>query len=241
MINPTENLEAPIKAILKTYDNANIELNSSCLIPISVGQDYHESKKFIGTISKINSVFSECTFVICDTLQRYSIQIINEVGDSELAKSMSIEHGDEWLSRNKKSLMKVTIPHEITFWEDWKKQNVYPGYEKKINDMYTNDMEFKSIVNNTADSFLIRRCTSNKNIITNYSYYFNLCVSYLLEESAVRAMWGNMGFDYHLYPAKENQAMTYLDNKIIRKHNPTKLKPLKIKFKKVQVMDMVCE
>ena len=59
-------------AVLKGETHQKDLKQSACILPISVGQQYHEGDKFAATIELINVTFGECTIVIADTLGRHT-------------------------------------------------------------------------------------------------------------------------------------------------------------------------
>lgn len=57
---------------------------STCLMPISVGQTIHEGEKFKAVIKLINKSFKACTILVDDSVQRHTIGIINDLPSEKL-------------------------------------------------------------------------------------------------------------------------------------------------------------
>ena len=70
-----------------------------CVIPISVGQPYHEDDYFESTLKLVNENFKSCSIMICDTLQRHTIKTCSSLDDLS-AYIEAEKNGHDWLKRN---------------------------------------------------------------------------------------------------------------------------------------------
>lgn len=91
---------------------------STCLMPISVGQAIHEGDKFKAVIKLINSSFKHCTILVDDSVQRHTIGILNNVSHDKLYQ-IAVDEGDAWICRNEQAYNQLTIPFNVMRWDDW--------------------------------------------------------------------------------------------------------------------------
>ncbi|MBN1684433.1 MAG: hypothetical protein JW855_03230 [Gammaproteobacteria bacterium] len=97
--------------------------HSTCIVPISVGQEYHEGEKFEAAIDLINrSQFKTCTIMVCDLLQRHNLQIYDENLDDKTASEKMVQEGKAWLERNNEYINRLEIPHFVDTWDTWLKK-----------------------------------------------------------------------------------------------------------------------
>jgi len=117
--------------------------DAKCVLLISVGQQYHEGEKFNSSIKLVNKHFSFCNILVGDTLQRHTLRINHpdiSVSDSYyLAKNS----GEMWIERNMQYISTLTIPHKISRWDEWLKQDKYQYYSNKVSELYNNDSKYK--------------------------------------------------------------------------------------------------
>lgn len=205
--------------------------NSNCIMPISVGQEIHEGKKFEAVVKLVNKNFKECTILVDDTIQRHNFGIIHPSWtDSELY-DLSREEGDKWLDRNKRAIeSNLTIPYKIIRWDDWSNDPRFGEFHKKIIDMYNSDPEYKDAINNNIDKFLIN--FGRKNVIKDMERARECCKVYLQEECAVMCMWADSKYDFELYPHDRNPAMDATYEKVIKTQYPDNLFFVSLRFKK---------
>jgi tRNA-dependent cyclodipeptide synthase len=212
---------------------------SACMLPISVGQKYHENDKFIATIELINSQFGECTVVVADTLARHtSLKESENDTDDTIRQRLRIK-GDEWIKRNAKALKKLTIPHKIVRWDEYLEHQKYQNKRKRIESLYTDDQPFKKAVEGAMAGFLRRYKQQhiNKKKIFGEEKAFEDSLEYVKEECAVLILWPETeNCDYLIYPNKLHEAMYNLRRRFIAQDNgnSTKLQPLVVEFKRVK-------
>ena len=214
------------KALLKSNDQAEF-FNSKCVLTISVGQENHEGDKFLATILAINKNFSECIIMVCDSLQRYTMQYTIAMNLNDLHKE-SVARGDEWITRNSDAINRLKIPYQISRWDFW--LNHYKFEEKilLINHLYETDNLFKKSVDETSSKFVERKQSA---LIVDANTAFNLSIEYLLEECAVMLLLAEDGYQFEIYPSQRNDAMDYIYRNIISNINHKLMRAVSVKFK----------
>lgn len=181
--------------------------NSTCLVHISVGQDYHEGEKFIATMDLINDTFQSCILVICDTLQRYSLKIFNPDLTEEDAYSQSLKSGQQWLSRNENAFNYLNIPFKLFGWDHWLNDSDYMNFRKEIENLYKNNEEYRYAIQSTIDKFL-KRHSKILSTSDRYRKAFELSEAYLMEEMPVLVpLWAKTNCNFVIYPRQRSKAM----------------------------------
>ena len=109
--------------------------NSSCLMPISVGQKIHEGEKFGATVKLVNDSFKSCTVLLDDSIQRHTFKISDNDSDTNLYKK-ALKEGDLWLERNKKVFKQFTISYKILRWDDWTQHPNFSKWHNIVKELY---------------------------------------------------------------------------------------------------------
>lgn len=203
--------------------------NSKCIMLISVGQKYHEGGELSAAVKLADKHFAFCNIMVCDTLQRHSLKLDYPQSTDEEIFSLSKKLGDEWIERNTKSLSNFAIPYTITRWDHWIAEGQYLTYHKKVCRLYNDDISYKEIVDKIAYEFLDRKNLINS---SRHDSAFDLCVKYLLEESAVACLWVLNGYKYDVYPSRSNLAMITAYNKLVQSKVDYGAKSLSLNIKK---------
>ncbi len=205
---------------------------SSCLLPISVGQSVHEEKKFLATLKLIDRSFKKCTILIDDSVQRHTMKI-KDLSSDVIVTQRALEEGKAWLNRNINLINMLSIPYEIITWDKWLYHEDFITKYKEIENEYHRNDEFKFSLDANVDDYLIRN--SSKDIdfyIYGKDRARELCVDYLKEECAAMCLWVQGGYDYEVYPTGRNLAMQATYTYIIKPSFPNLLKSVSLRFKK---------
>jgi tRNA-dependent cyclodipeptide synthase len=203
--------------------------NKRCVVPISVGQNYHENEIFEAAINFINENFEFAIFIIADTLQAYTLQTADE--NLENARLRAKKSGTEWFERNQSKLAKLSINYKIVWWDEELKYPDYPGSLKTVLEMYENDENFKKSLDKTAGQFFARKrkmlqfhnespedCQEDFNFIQSKNYLF--------EESAVFKLWKKYDCQFLVYPKKITEVISFLN----RNQDQQYFIPIALKF-----------
>jgi PAS domain S-box-containing protein len=213
---------------------SDVRLNS-CILPISVGQEGHEGKKFIATMKLVNKHFNNCTIAVCDTLQRHSLATVADANQDTMYSIARME-GDKWIERNKPICDDyLDIPCTIKRWDDWFRTEDYFLYKDKVRELYLNDPKFIDLVDNLVQAF-IKRIEKRGHIFYNEVATTN-SKEYILEECAATCIWYKEGYDFDLYPGVRSEAIEYILSQVKKDVHGKLLIPVALKFNTVQTFD----
>ncbi|KTC90621.1 tRNA-dependent cyclodipeptide synthase [Fluoribacter dumoffii] len=204
---------------------------SSCLMPISVGQAIHEDEKFAAVIKLINASFKQCTILVDDSVQRHTIGIMNHATTEELYQ-LAVKEGDEWLKRNQRFYKQLTIPFEIMRWDDWYNSPNYINSHLRVQKEYDTNKAFQNAIHANIDDFLTRYLSRFSPADVDHERAFRLCLDYLIEECSVMCLWTEQKYDFEVYPSGRNKAMAATYEFLIKPHHPNYLRPVALRFKK---------
>lgn len=154
--------------------------NNNCIVPISVGQPYHEAAKMEATLELINKTFDKCIILVCDTLQRYSHFMLSSDKTFEEVTEFSRNAGDAWIERNQQYIAKLTIPYEIHRWDEWLNHRDFNEYYEYIKTLYNHDNHYREVIEQTSDLYIKR--IKHQNIKNNAQ---DLSIQYIKEELAI--------------------------------------------------------
>jgi hypothetical protein len=180
--------------------------DSHCLLIISVGQKAHEGDIFLSTIQLINNNFKECTILVADSLQRYTLAIETD-NDADSLYQQSMREGDLWLERNKKLYARFTIPYNIVRWDRWLMHPQYMQERAKVDNLYTSNFDVEEAFKEVITKFIKRYEVRMDKTLSNYHQTFQNCLNYLQEECAVMSLRAQEGYDFEIYPSGRNPAM----------------------------------
>ena len=204
---------------------------STCLMPISVGQIIHEGEKFTAVIKLINASFKHCTILVDDSVQRHTIGIMNHATPDELYQ-LAVEEGDAWLKRSEMAYNQLTIPYNIMRWDDWYNRQNYITSHVRVQNEYDSNELFRNAIHANIDDFLTRYLSRFAEEDIDHERAFRLCRDYLIEECAVMCLWTEKAYDFEVYPSGRNKAMAASYEFLIKPHFPDYLRPVALRFKK---------
>ncbi|MFC3909241.1 hypothetical protein ACFORL_09170 [Legionella dresdenensis] len=203
---------------------------SNCIMPISVGQDIHEGKKFAAVIKLVNASFKECTILVDDSVQHHTMQIDNPAS-KEILYHQALEEGDRWLERNEAIFRELTIPYKILRWDDWLARADFSDSYDRVLNLYHKNADYQAQLHSNIDEFLARYLRMRGTQV-EYDRAFNLCLGYLLEECAVMCLWPKNGYHFEVYPSGRNKAMHATYEYLIKPEYGDYLKSVALRFKK---------
>lgn len=227
----SENQKKITKAAFTKITDAERKLlpGAKCMVSISVGQPAHTGSRIAATFNLVNKTFSACTFMLADTLQRHTMEIIRPHEPSENLMHQAKKNGDLWLCENMSLLSQLEIPWDVRRWNCWLNHNRFPSLLNKIQTTYQLEPEYRAAFDSNIDKYL-RRVKNRGDLNTELESARNLCLKYLQEECAILCLWLEEGCQYDIYPGERAPAMqaTYL--RFIETIHPDLLKPLPIRF-----------
>ncbi len=191
--------KAKVTLVHAQAEKKNLPFSKGVLL-ISVGQPAHEGIKLAATINMVSKQFSSCDVVACDSLQRHTMEIYENLSKETLYAKANIA-GEEWLKRNDAALNSFKIPHEIFRWDKYLLDNNFNKCLEKIHLLYKEDKAFANAMNETIEAFVERHIQHGH--VKDRSKAFNCCFNFLIEECAVIVfMWPNLEYNYIIYPGK---------------------------------------
>jgi len=227
---------------IRAHIRGKIDFNqlkaSSDMLPISVGQPYHEGEQFFATTRLVNENFSNTKLVLADTLQRHNI----DKSDQNYQKKVDelIKEGDKWLERNKEAIRQVGNI-EIKRWNYYLTHKDFESKKFEIDRLYDTDPSFMKAVDSSVSQFLKRKYNLNlKNITEKNHPKAQNCIEYIKEECAVLLLWFDIEKSpYLLYPNKVNPAIHNLIQRKTAKMETPLFTPLLITFKTIKEKERV--
>lgn len=223
-------------AFLKNKNKVNFQENCKIIVPISVGQHYHEMEEFQATIEFLKKEFSgSVTFLIADTLQRFTKALSSCNNDPNSFFKETKEDGEKWLSRNEEYIYGLNKKSfQVFLWEYYLNNGKYEEKKFFVDELYKHDEVFKKTVDDTAKGF-IRRHFKLQEIYNAGSLEAVYSREYVLEECAVLLLWSEEEYNFILYPNKLNQSMYNLLQRFVHRENPNLLQPIEINFKETNL------
>lgn len=206
--------------------------NSSCLIPLSIGQSAHYGAYLAATLEKVNQSFEQCVFVLGDTLQRNTLPLTrgNQLSDQDFYQE-SLMLGNKWIIENAHILALLKIPYSIIRWNYWLNHPQFEQLLVETGSLYDHNLDFQKSVEINIEDY-INRLKNRGELLLPEEEARKYCLKYLIEECAIMQLWIGTDCHYELYPNKRSQAMESIYDCLIKKSAPNLLKPLSIRFKK---------
>lgn len=203
---------------------------SSVLMPISVGQPIHEGKKLEAALSLAVRCFKECTLLVDDVVQRYTLRINKPYSNNE-AYLRAKYLGDKWLQRNQGILRK--FPQlKVIRWEHWLSHENFQAKFAQVEHFYQYDDYYYHALEETASVFMRRYNIKHADEHIDQQRGHDLCIEYLHEEMAAMCLWAEAGYQFELYPHGRNTAFNATYELMIEPFYPHLLRSVALRFKK---------
>lgn len=212
---------------------------SECLLPISVGQIYHEDEKLAALINLVNAKFKSCLIVVCDSLYRHTLQV--EGYSASEAYHIAIKAGENWLQANKEIYTRLTIPAKLTRWDYWicNHNKEYKKYYKAIDYLYRSDPDFQAAFRYSIDEFLMRYSKKKNFNDEGHEKAFPFCFKYLVEEcAAISVIWKQTRYQYIIYPSRPVPAITLTLEHFVNTQTRKKVGWLRPLFSEYSLLNM---
>jgi tRNA-dependent cyclodipeptide synthase len=202
----------------ETFSAASPEkqLKPTCVYAVSTGKEYHEGEELAKHISFFNPKFSHLTIVNTDSLQRHTLQIVENLAPDE-AYEEALKRGKDWEARNQKYLDKLEIPYEIVRWDTLRETPEFSERLSAIENFYQKNKRFFKAVNKAAGSF-VRSCEL-KGLVQkeNLDKCIKISQNYIKEECAGTLLFGSP--DFLAYPRELNGAIKFVCE-LLQQENP---------------------
>lgn len=209
----------------------NIE-GSRYLLPISIGQPYHEGEKFEAIIALLNQKgFKQGRIIMASVLQRHTLGLIYKGLTEEELTELAYKKGMEWQERNKILLSQLNHPIEIVDWSFFLKTEKYKARLHEMKRLYQEDTDFHDKVDATTQAFLSRWILRGMIKENEIELAVAPCKEYILEECSVTSIWVGEGFHYVTYPSSLSPAMAEMYERFIIPYSSTELVWLRINLR----------
>lgn len=229
------NQQLSVKAYFAKVTGRKLDLyNKKIVLPISVGQPYHEGESFSTTIQLLNSYpLKHCDVIVADCLQRHSLQLYNPSLTAESAYNKALLAGELWINRHRQEIDSLIFPHRILRWSQWLESDLYYRRRAEILQLIRKSEAFRANFEETVQAFISRY--QNRTHLAQFSYAdaFQACMNYVLEECTIMSLWVPNHYDFEVYPGKRIKAMALTHEYFVKPQAPTMLQWLRIHFKEI--------
>lgn len=222
-----------MKAKLKNCSDETKEKfkDSSCILAISVGQEYHEGEKLSSAVQLINrSSFKKCYIFVDDTLQRHTLSLYHRKTDEQLFEDSFLD-GTRWIERNRPIYEQLKVPFEIVRWNHWLYHPEFPSKLAFVNHKFKEDAAYRNEFYRSVEGFVSRYKDRKDNIYSDEKHVIDTCITYVKEESAAMFLWIEKKPNFILYPGQFNEAMTATREKYILPSYPELLNNISFRFR----------
>jgi len=144
-----------LRAYFKNYQNKITFKNSTCLLPISIGQLHSEGDALNATILLINSKFKACIIIIADSLYRHTLEIEQKCVPGS-GYDTSIANGLSWLDKHKQILDQLTIDYKIYHWDQLINHDNYHEKKQIVDTLFLTDDSFRKAFEDSSNIFVRR-------------------------------------------------------------------------------------
>lgn len=195
-----------------------LRFSSQILLPISVGQPYHEAIKLETLLVLIKKAFTQTPMpmiriMLADTLQRYS-SAMQLAKTPEACEGLSREKGEEWKKRYLfpiKAILGENVRLEM--WDVWREHSLFQLFIQQIESHYRENSLFREAIELDIHDFEQRRSkSSHPKGLTEVEKEH--CRAYIKEECAVLKIWEydqvSPCYRLMIYPMKLSHAMTVI-------------------------------
>lgn len=173
----------------------------------------------------IEKTLSKLVIITTGHLQRHYFSLgLEKPLEKKEIEEKTIALDQQWLEKQSSSLNKLKIPVEILHWKDLlNKLTVINGrsfeqFSQLIKSDYTNNKEFKHLVDKHADGYVTRKivhhCKGKAHFDRNQ--FHQVAVNYVLEECAVLQQIFSCGADLLAYPHGKAPPANYIWNRYFK-------------------------
>lgn|GEM_PF-1867776 len=208
------------------------------IMPISIGQEFHENGRLRGTFERVAKSFEGGIILVDDWLQYHTLGIIADIPEDYLTE-ICLREGDEWLRRYK-SLIDDTFGDAVEVVR-WKDTTVDPPYEKnyqRVLKLLAEDPMYHEAFERNTYEFVGRLARRKPGLDQERAH--ERTWKYLKEECASMLGWPELfNVQVEVYPSDRNHAMAATNEMILRKiypHMPKGLEKTGLRFKKMKVV-----
>ncbi|WP_250510335.1 tRNA-dependent cyclodipeptide synthase [Caballeronia sp. GACF4] len=178
----------------KDIDFAKVD---RCLYGVSVGTEL-KIDRIIDGYFWARENFSRCRILIGDSLFRFTIQIQSGC-DAKSALKQSADQGERVLNN---ILTQIAHKPEVVRCSEIMKDSVFYKYKKNVENLYADNMHFKSSLEDDALNFVRRQAKKGRLAIPE-TEAINISIFYLVEEIAIYSLLADQGWRVDVYLGQE--------------------------------------
>lgn len=228
------NQQQSIKAFFVSAGHLKHQFASShCVLPISVGHAYHEGERLKAIIKLINEHFDRCTIIVCDTLQRHSLDLYHSDVQADEAFTVAQRLGKEWVARNQTHMNDLSIDYSVAHWNDWLLTDDFKIQKEKTEYAHKHQASIKDALENTINFFVDRYFKRMPESTSARRNVLSKARDYVVEECSVMPLWRAITPAFEIYPGKRSAAMTAVHQHFLCPDHADLLQRLHLNFRKV--------
>jgi hypothetical protein len=203
---------------------------STCILPISIWQSEREEDNLRATLELISRSFKACSLFMYDIVQRYSFAISHNK-DEDAFFDFCKDEGYRWIHKNSDIIeTSLTIPYQITRWNNWMKHHRYQYFHKKIISLYDEDTEYRASIN--AAIKLALDTMTRRGQVFDMDKGTKLYTKYIIEECTILCLWAMESLSFIVNIGSEATHIRMTREKIINHYYHDMLKPVSVRFRK---------
>ncbi len=204
---------------------------SHCVLPISVGQQYHQGEYLEAIISLVNRHFRSCTIIICDVLQRHTLQLLhNEL--EQIAYNRSLDQGQQWLRENQCYLNQIKHLNGIHHWLDWLSTEQFVKQLAVTEELYQSNASIKSTFDESVN-LIVKRLTPRLKHNYTLETVKLACLTYIKEECSIMPLWVTENFHFEVYPSQRVPAMAAIYDHLVKPNYPNCLRWVRLNLRSI--------
>lgn len=200
----------------------------TAVVPISLGQTYHQGPYLAAFMDLLSSYFGEVTFIFGDTLTRYNLAMKRGKNADE-CWAEAREEGEAFFAKHARLFYNIDLPYVVKNWDTILQDNDFNDNLQKIEQLYQQNPQYEAAINETADIYL-NRLYKQGELTISYQRAKQICLNYLKEECSAMLVWAKEGAEYEVYPTGKPKAIEATYEHCVEPYNSDILKPLQVRF-----------
>lgn len=213
---------------------------STYMLPISIGQPYHNSEKLEATVACLNRKgFAKGTVLVASTLQRHTLKLTHKKLDPNECYQLAKDNAAKWLENSIPILQNLNHPFDIVDWDILINTQKFHQRFMELETLYKSGGDFHRAVDDSINVFITRVQKRETSLcsVDEISKIRELCYQYLLEECAVLINQAGLGYQYEIYPRPHPAATKIAYELFIRPNYPNELKRISLRFARKKVTE----
>jgi tRNA-dependent cyclodipeptide synthase len=169
-----------------------------------LGSKNHEGNELRAIVNWLNGAnFQGGIIDFSNTLHRYNFMLENGLSEATARKKI-LEISDGWLNAHHHILAALKMPYEIISWDRWLSHEKFSNYERKFQEAFNVQMEFRAAILQDVETYFSRRFGIKLQDAEPEA--IKLSVAFLIEELAAHSI---LYEDYPcavVYPGRQQES-----------------------------------